>query len=281
MLDTIFATKLGMTQAWSQDGKRLAVTKCKVADVLVVGERQTMAVEKTRQHSERKAVRILELGYGEKKLKNVPKPLRSRLEKSGFSVGVQKVVGVRNFGELTPAADSTDTSVLKVGQKVAINQVLTVGDVVTVQGTTKGRGFTGVVKRYGFAGGPATHGQSDRERAVGSIGNRTTPGRVFKNKRMHGHSGDITMTVQGLVVLHIDANNQEVWLSGPIPGAISGLVKITKTGEQKKVALNTAQAGVQVAAAEEPVAEVVSEEPTVETPEVVSAPEGTTEEAAA
>jgi large subunit ribosomal protein L3 len=125
-----------------------------------------------------------------------------------------------------------------VGQTIKAEQVLTVGDIVSVQGITKGKGFAGVVKRYGFAGGPATHGQSDRERAVGSIGNRTTPGRVFKNKRMHGHMGTDTKTVSGLVVLHVDSASQEVWLSGPIPGSVSGLIQIQKIGSQKIVELD-------------------------------------------
>lgn len=273
MLNTIFATKLGMTQAWSTAGKRLAVTKCVVADNLIVGEQKVQALEKTPQGVTLKDCRVIEVGYGEKKLKNVPKPLRSRLEKSGFSVGVRKVQGVQRFDEAEDTA-----AALAVGTSVKISDVLAVGDVVEVQGKSIGRGFTGVVKRYGFAGGPATHGQSDRERAVGSIGNRTTPGRVFKNKRMHGHSGDVPKTVTGLVVLHIDADKQEVWLSGPVPGTTSGLLRIRKTGEQKAVELDLKAAGLQVAVAAEaeaPVAEVVAE------PEVQAETQVTEETAAA
>lgn len=256
MLNTIFATKLGMTQAWSTAGKRLAVTKCLVADNLIVGEQKRKAQEKTRKGVTLKDCRIVEVGYGEKKLKNVPKPLRSRLEKSGFSVGVRKVQGIQRFDE-----DADAAAQFAVGQSVKISDVLTVGDVVEVQGKTIGRGFAGVVKRHGFAGGPATHGQSDRERAVGSIGNRTTPGRVFKNKRMHGHYGDEPKTVTGLVVLHIDAAKQEVWLSGPVPGSTAGLLRIRKTGEQKKVELDLKAVGLEIAAVE----------PTItETPEVAT-----------
>ncbi len=259
MLNTIFATKLGMTQAWSKDGKRLAVTKCHVADNLIVGEQQVRAVEKTFESSTLKDCRIVEIGYGAKKLKNVNKPLRSRMEKSGFSVGVRRVTGLRQYDQ------TIDTAELAVGQQINLAQVLSVGDVVQVQGKTKGHGFTGVVKRYGFAGGPATHGQSDRERAVGSIGNRTTPGRVFKNKRMHGHDGDALRTVEGLTVLFVDTIKREVWLSGPIPGAISGLVQISKTGVQKPIELDLALLGlelpVEAAPAEEAVAEEVAAEP--------------------
>lgn len=233
MLNTIFATKLGMTQAWSTEGKRLAVTKCRVTGNFVVGEQKVKAQEITHKSKLVKDCRIVEIGYGQKKLKNVNKPLRSRMEKSGFSAGVMNVRGLRRFDE------TAETSAeLVVGQTIKAEQVLTVGDIVSVQGITKGKGFAGVVKRYGFAGGPATHGQSDRERAVGSIGNRTTPGRVFKNKRMHGHMGTDTKTVSGLVVLHVDSASQEVWLSGPIPGSVSGLIQIQKIGSQKIVELD-------------------------------------------
>jgi len=252
MLNTIFATKLGMTQAWSTAGKRLAVTKCRVTGNFVVGEQNVKAQEITRQGKLMKDCRIVEVGYGEKKLKNVNKPLRSRMEKSGFSQGVMVVKGLRRFDE------TAETSAeLVVGQTIKAEQVLTVGDVVSVQGTSKGKGFAGVVKRYGFAGGPATHGQSDRERAVGSIGNRTTPGRVFKNKRMHGHMGTDTKTVLGLVVLHVDPATQEVWLSGPIPGSVTGLVQIEKTGTQKGVELDFSMLDIKPAAA--PVVETKEE----------------------
>lgn len=244
MLNTIFATKLGMTQAWSTEGKRLAVTKCQISGNFVVGEQNVKAQEITHKSKLMKDCRVVEIGYGEKKLKNVNKPLRTRMEKSGFSKGVMAVKGLRRFDETAETAAE-----LVIGQTIKAEQVLSVGDVVSVQGTTKGKGFAGVVKRFGFAGGPATHGQSDRERAVGSIGNRTTPGRVFKNKRMHGHMGTDTKTVSGLVVLHIDPTSQEVWLSGPIPGSVSGLIQIQKTGSQKTVELDFSMLNIKPAVA--------------------------------
>jgi large subunit ribosomal protein L3 len=273
MLNTIFATKLGMTQAWSKDGKRLAVTKCHIADNLIVGEQKVRAVEKTYQGNTLKDCRIVEIGYGTKKLKNVNKPLRSRMEKSGFSVGVQKVTGLRQYDQ------TIDTAELAVGQHLNVAQILSVGDVVQVQGRTKGHGFTGVVKRYGFAGGPATHGQSDRERAVGSIGNRTTPGRVFRNKRMHGHDGDELRTVEGLTVLFVDSVKREVWLSGPIPGSVTGLVQIQTTGVQKPIELDLALLGLELPVEAAP-AEAAAEEAAAE-PEVASVELTTPEEPSA
>src|SRR3989338_9041385 len=101
------------------------------------------------------------------------------------------------------------------------------GDKIKVTGTTKGRGFTGVVKRWGFRGGPKTHGQSDRHRAPGSIGQGTTPGRVFKGKKMAGRSGSSTKTITGLKVVRVDAEKNELLVSGAVPGAKGGIVKVS------------------------------------------------------
>jgi large subunit ribosomal protein L3 len=230
MLDAIFATKLGMTQAWSKKGKRLAVTKCKVDTNAVVGKTETSVTDKSSRTWNKKPQTVVEVGYGVKKLKNMDKSLRTRMEKSGFSFGVSQIKGVKYNGE--------GESPLKIGDSVALEQVLEVGDLVKVQGITKGKGFAGGMKRHHFHGGPRTHGQSDRERAVGSIGSGTTPGRVWKGKKMPGHMGVDTRTVYGLSVLHIDQATQEVWLSGPVPGFNSGYVKIERTGKKKPIELD-------------------------------------------
>jgi large subunit ribosomal protein L3 len=216
MLSTVFATKIGMTQAWTTAGKRVPVTRCKFVPNIVVGT-QPSPTEET----------ILEVGYGAKKLKNMPKPQRAQLEKMNVSQGVQRVQGVR----VAPS----ENELPQVGSSIAVETILTVGDVVQVQGTSKGKGFAGAMKRHGFSGAQITHGQSDRQRAVGSIGAGTIPGRVFKGKRMPGHMGDVTKTVSGLVVIHVDPTTQEVWLSGPVPGAASGFVRIVKTGKTKQL----------------------------------------------
>lgn len=255
MLSDFFAIKLGMTQAWTTEGKRVAVTRCKAAPNKLISSQLTSVLDKTARGRSFSDVTIFEVGFGQKKIKNVKKPLRSKLEKSGFSEGVAKVSGVR-------VADGAEN--LSVGSLVPVESVLAVGDVVQVQGVTKGRGFAGAVKRYGFAGGPKTHGQSDRHRAVGSIGAGTTPGRVWKGKRMPGHYGVETKTVTGLVVVHIDPVAQEIWLSGPIPGSVTSAVRIRKTGEKKSYTLNQVASQVAVVASpEEPAKET---ENTTETP---------------
>lgn len=118
-----------------------------------------------------------------------------------------------------------------VGKELAIADVLAVGDVIRVTGISKGKGFAGVVRRHGFAGGPKTHGQSDRERAPGSIGATTTPGRVFKGKRMAGRMGSDTVTVKGLRVVAIDEPNHMLIVKGLVPGPKNTLVVIAKENE--------------------------------------------------
>lgn len=107
-----------------------------------------------------------------------------------------------------------------------IKDVLKVGDVVRVTGTSKGKGFAGAVKRHGFAGGPRTHGQSDRERAPGSSGSTTTPGRVYKGKRRAGHMGNVRVSVSGLRILDINADL--ITVVGSVPGVKNRLLEVRK-----------------------------------------------------
>ncbi|MDA1079355.1 MAG: 50S ribosomal protein L3 [bacterium] len=227
-MQDIFVTKIGMTQAWNTAGKRIAVTRCKAADNLIVASKASDAENTT----------SLIVGYGKKNLKNMKKPVRSQLAQSGFTIGAQLLRGTKF------TATDEATAAPSVGSSISALDVLTVGDVVKVQGTSKGRGFAGGVKRYGFKGGPKTHGQSDRTRAIGSIGAGTTPGRVYKGKRMPGHFGVDVITVSGLVVVHVDPAGKEIWISGPVPGSISSSLRIRKQGEHQAVSLNFAASGV-------------------------------------
>lgn len=116
----------------------------------------------------------------------------------------------------------------KIGDLIKIEDVFAVGDKVKVTSVTKGKGFAGGIRRYGFHGGPKTHGQSDRHRAPGSIGQTTTPGRVYKGKRMAGRMGSDTKTVKNLKILSIDNEKNTINLNGPIPGVPGSLVTIIK-----------------------------------------------------
>jgi len=114
----------------------------------------------------------------------------------------------------------------KKGDKIRVDEVFKVGDKVKVTGWSKGKGFTGVVKRWHFKGGPRTHGQSDRERAPGSIGQTTTPGRVYKGKKMAGRAGGKRVTISGLTITNIDQDILEV--KGLVPGPKNGLLIVQK-----------------------------------------------------
>ncbi|MFH0864028.1 MAG: 50S ribosomal protein L3 [Candidatus Gottesmanbacteria bacterium] len=117
---------------------------------------------------------------------------------------------------------------IQLDKDTNLTEGLQVGDKVKVSGTSRGKGFAGVVKRWKFAGGPKTHGQSDRERAPGSIGQTTTPGRVYKGKRMAGRMGGDKVTISGLKVVEIKSEEKILIVKGLIPGPIKGLVKISK-----------------------------------------------------
>lgn len=144
-------------------------------------------------------------------------------------VGVKKAMEARfdTHGRRVPV------TLIKVEAAGPLNSIFAPGDEVKVTGTTKGKGFTGVVKRWGFAGGPATHGQSDRHRAPGSIGQTTTPGRVYKGKRMAGHAGNVKKTIRGLEVVETDPAQNILVIAGSVPGARNGPVTVEKTGKAK------------------------------------------------
>lgn len=239
MLQSVYATKIGMTQAWTATGKRLPVTRCQAAPMSVVSVREVLVKDKDSRSIEKKQTKQVQLGLGTKKIEKMAKPLRSYLTTQGFSHGVRQI----------KTSYLTDQSTeLTPGTTLALSDILTIGDVVHVQGISKGHGYTGVVKRHGFAGGPKTHGQSDRHRAPGSIGQRTTPGRVHKNKRMAGHDGVTAITVLNLTVVHLDPATGEIWLSGPVPGSVTSQLRITKTGQSKQLDLNRAASNLPVVA---------------------------------
>jgi len=239
MINTIFATKRDMTQAWTNTGKRLPITKCVVDENIVVGKQKTSVKPQNGKPFDRQDCLIFEIGYGRKKLKNMTKPLREKIKQSGFSFGVKKIKGIR-----VTDLENIDEEKLSIGRTIELEQVLEVGDVVKVIGTSKGKGFAGVVKKYGFAGGPRTHGQRDRERSPGSIGAMTDPGRVWKGKKMPGRMGGVQRTLTNLTVVYIDPETKEVWLSGPVPGHMNSIIQIIKTGKKKEIELDKQASGL-------------------------------------
>src|SRR3990167_7183943 len=208
MVKTFFATKLTSSQSFDEAGKRLTVTRLKAVPLTVT---QVKSLEPD-------GYEAVQLAVGSKSIKSIKRPQAKKL----------KAANLINPPLWFREVRVDQASELKVGDQIKLNDVLAVGDWVKVSGTVKGRGFAGVVKRHGFHGGPKTHGQSDRHRAPGSIGMRTTPGRVWKGKRMAGHYGVDTVTIKNLQVINLDEANNLVTVSGTVPGSRNGLLTLTK-----------------------------------------------------
>ena len=202
MTEGIIGKKLGMTQVFREGGRAEAVTAIE-AGPCIVTQIKTTAKE---------GYNAAQLGFGQAKRLNSPQ--KGHLKELG------QFEYLREFRV-------ADTEAIKVGDKVDVG-LFKEGDLVDVTGISKGKGFAGVVKRHHFAGGPKTHGQSDRHRAPGSIGATTSPGRVLKGKRMAGHMGSNRVTVRHLEVYKADPEHNLLLVKGAVPGAKNGLVLIEK-----------------------------------------------------
>jgi len=159
----------------------------------------------------------VQLGFGNKPRPN--KPHKGQLKRAGLPD--------RNGLEAMREVPADNVEELELGARIDAS-MFAQGEIVDVIGTSKGKGFAGVMKRHNFHGGPKTHGQSDRWRHPGSVGSGTTPGRTFKNMRMAGHLGDARVTVKNLRILSVDPERNLVALRGAIPGPNGGLVMIRK-----------------------------------------------------
>jgi large subunit ribosomal protein L3 len=208
----ILGKKLGMTQIFDENGIIIPVTIIEAGPCYVT---QKKTVEKDGYNA-------IQLGFGEVRNGRLKKPIAGHLKRSS----VPSIRYMREFQVTDPAS-------YEEGQKIDVS-IFTVGDKVDITGTSKGKGFAGVVKRHGFSGGPKTHGQSDRWRASGSVGAGTTPGRVFKGMRMAGRMGNERTTVQNLRVALVDAEKNLIAVRGAIPGSKNGLVIISEARKAKK-----------------------------------------------
>jgi large subunit ribosomal protein L3 len=160
----------------------------------------------------------VQIGFGEVKPKSLNKPQRGHLAGAG-----KLVRHLREFSADNP-------SDYKVGDVLGPD-LFANGQMVDVTGTSKGKGFQGVVRRHGFNGGPRTHGQSDRLRAPGSIGAGTDPGHVFKNTRMAGQMGNRRVTVMNLTVVEVISDRNLLLVRGSVPGAKNGLVMVRRAAK--------------------------------------------------
>jgi len=214
----LIGRKIGMMQMFSPTGEAVAVTVVEAGPCVVTQIRTP----------ERDGYAAVQVGFGEIKPKNLTKPEQGHLAAAGRLVRY-----LREF-----EADNVEEH--QVGQILNVD-LFAAGQAIDVTGTSKGRGFQGVVRRHGFRGGPRTHGQSDRLRAPGSIGAGTTPGRVWKGTRMAGRMGNRRVTVQNLEVIDVLPAQHVLLIRGSVPGAKNGLllirraVKAVRRKKEKKI----------------------------------------------
>ena len=200
----LIGKKLGMTQVYDENGVLIPVT------VIEVGPCVVTAVKTV----ERDGYSAIQLGYGSRKAKNVTKACQGHLAKAGVSGATLPAV----LREIRTAETVEAGTVLKA-------DIFAAGEYLDVTGTTKGRGFQGVVKRWNFGGGRASHG-GDWERRPGSIGCREWPGRILKGKKMPGHYGNDRRTVQNVQIVRVMAEDNCLLIKGAIPGCNGGIVTI-------------------------------------------------------
>lgn len=206
MIQAILGQKITQDQAFTEEGIRIPVTH------IIAGPCPVVSIKTIDKDGYEK----IQLGFGQKKPSRLTKQILGHVKRAGLDKNpprfLREVKGEN----------------LKVGDVVKVGDVLNVGDKIQVTGISKGKGFQGVVRRHHFKGGPRTHGQSDRERAPGSIGQTTTPGRVYKGKRMAGRMGNDRVTIKKLKVVSIDSEKNLLTVKGLIPGGRNSLLIIQK-----------------------------------------------------
>lgn len=209
MFKGLIGKKLGMTQVFGEDGLAFPATLIEAGPCYVTQVRNI----------ERDGYSAVQLGYGSVPERKLTKGQLGHLEKNE----IPPVKILREF-----RAKSID---VKVGDVIDVSQ-FELGKRVDVVGVSKGKGFAGVVKRWNFRGGPVTHGQSDRLRAPGSIAAGTTPGRVFKGKKMPGRMGNERVSSQNVKVVYVDVDKNIIGVNGSVPGPRGGIVMIKDARKQ-------------------------------------------------
>ncbi|MEN8243134.1 MAG: 50S ribosomal protein L3 [Chloroflexota bacterium] len=209
MLKGLIGKKIGMTQIFDENGVAVPITLIEAGPCYVT---QVRTVDNDKYEA-------VQLGFGEVKPKHL----------TGGQLGHLKNSDAPPLRYLREFRDK-ETG-LKQGDKITV-EVFELGDAVDVVGTSKGKGFAGAMKRHGFGGGPATHGQSDRQRSVGSIGATSGTSRVFKGKKMPGRMGNERVTSQNIKVALVDAERNLIGVSGSVPGSKGGVVMIKEARKQ-------------------------------------------------
>lgn len=223
-MEGILGEKVGMTAVFDETGMQIPVTVVRYTGTIVVGKRT----------EERDGYTALILGYGERRVKRISKPLEGQFAKNGL-------VEVREDGrkyvkryvrEFRMSSDRLDS--YEIGETIDPVKVFNEGERVDVIGTSKGRGFTGVMKRHNFRGGKATHGVHEYFRHGGSIGSNTTPARVFKNRKMPGQVGNKRTTIQSLSLVRILPDEGLLLIRGGLPGPNGGLLTVQHAVKAKR-----------------------------------------------
>lgn len=206
----ILGKKIGMTQVFNEQGKIVPVTLIEAGPCFVIQNR-------TKEKDNYEAVQI---GFEEMKESKTKKPQKGHFKKTNLE---------KNFRYLREFKDKG----LKIGQQIDVS-IFIPGEIVSVTGISKGKGFQGVVKRHGFSGFPASHGTKHGLRAPGSIGS-AWPQRVFKGKKMAGRMGSDRIAVQGLEIVEVDTDNNLLAIKGAVPGKRGTLLEIVATKEVEAV----------------------------------------------
>jgi large subunit ribosomal protein L3 len=210
-MKSILGRKVGMMQLFDETGEVIPVT------VIEVGPCYVTQIKT----EERDGYRAIQLGFEETKPKRLTKGQQGHLQRGGLPM-------LRHLREVLV---KDETSSYQLGQEIVVD-VFKVGERVDVVGQSKGRGFAGTIKRHGFHRQPKTHGQSDRERAPGSVGATTGIGRVFKGKRMSGRMGTARVTSENLLVAVVDPERNLLAVRGSVPGPKGGLVLVKEARKQ-------------------------------------------------
>ena len=203
MVKEIYGKKIGMTQIFGENGVAIPVTAIEAMPLTVVAKKT----------QDKDGYNAIVVSFGDIKEKNANKPHKGIFEKAGVEVQKYlKEIKVENVDEY------------EIGSKITV-EAFEQNDKVDVQGTSKGKGFQGVIKRHGQHRGPMGHG-SMYHRRPGSMGSTTTPGRVFKGKKLPGHMGRATITIQNLDVVRVDMDKNVILVKGSVPGAKGAILKI-------------------------------------------------------
>lgn len=209
----LLGTKLGMTQLWDENNRIVPVT---------VIDARTNVVTQVRQPST-DGYNAIQVGFGEIEGRKVNKPQTGHFEKAGITPR-RHVVEIR----------TADASEYTIGQEVSV-ETFEAGQIIDVTGTSKGKGFAGVMKRHGFHGVGASHGAHKNHRKPGSIGACATPGRVFKGVRMAGRMGSDTITTQNVTVHAVDAEKGLILVKGAVPGPKGGVIVLRTAAKKQEV----------------------------------------------